>query len=35
MKLIAEPTLFEEVKVIAEGKGDKKKMYITGPFFTS
>lgn len=32
MKLIAEPTLFEEVKVIAEGKGDKKKMYITGPF---
>ena len=32
MKLIAEPTLFEEVKVIAEGKGDKKKMYITGTF---
>lgn len=32
MKLIAEPTLFEEVKVIAEGKGNNKKMFITGPF---
>ena len=30
MKLIAEPTLFEEIKVISEGKG--KKLYISGPF---
>jgi len=33
MKLIAEPTLFEDIKVITEGKGkDKKRMYISGPF---
>lgn len=32
MKLIAEPTLFENVKVISEGKGSNKKLYISGPF---
>jgi hypothetical protein len=32
MKLIAEPTLFENVKVLSEGKGIDKKLYISGPF---
>ncbi len=32
MKLIAEPTLFENVKVISEGKGSNKKLFISGPF---
>ena len=32
MKLIAEPTLFEDVKVITEGKGSNKKLFISGPF---
>ena len=32
MKLIAETTKFENMQVITEGKGDKKSMYITGPF---
>jgi|SRR6056300_1162012 hypothetical protein len=32
MKLIAEPTLFENVKVLSEGKGSDKKLYISGPF---
>ncbi len=32
MNLIAEPTLFENVKVISEGKGSNKKLFISGPF---
>ena len=32
MKLIKEDISFNEVTMLTEGKGDKKKMYIKGPF---
>jgi|TARA_R110000822_G_scaffold25827_1_gene78014 hypothetical protein len=32
MKLIAESTLLEDMKILSEGKGSNKRMYITGPF---